>query len=87
MLHFNTREVGSYVSPLKVFEYLAMGKRVLAAPLPDIAGYPNVICSADPKVWAENIQNPPKAVPCRDFVAANSWRARCADIIKEADRT
>ena len=83
MLHINTKEVGVHVSPIKAFEYLAMHKRVLATPLPEIIGYPNVICSNDPKVWAETIKNPPAEAPYDDFVEANSWHARCREIIQE----
>ena len=86
VLHFKASEVGRYVSPIKVFEYLAMHKPVLATPLPEIAGYPNVICSEDPKVWAQAIMDPPAPEPYDDFVSSNSWLARCSSILKEVDK-
>lgn len=86
LLHFKTGTIGSYVSPLKVFEYLAMHKPVIATPLPDIEGYPNVYCASSAAEWAGIIKDPPAPVPCGDFIAANSWAARCKAILAEVDK-
>ena len=45
LLPFKNDDIGKYVSPLKIFEYIAMNKRVLATALPDILDYPNVFAS------------------------------------------
>ena len=87
MLHFKTGEIGKYVSPLKIFEYLAMHKRVLSTPLPDIENYPNVFCSTDPAAWAAAIKNPPKEEQYDAFVEGNSWYARCRAIIAEVAKS
>src|SRR5260370_24977130 len=56
LLPFKNDEIGKYVSPLKVFEYIAMHKPVLATPLPDIVGYPNVYTSDDAENWVRFVQ-------------------------------
>lgn len=77
MLPFKNCEIGKYVSPLKIFEYIAMGKKVLATPLPDILGYPNTICSENYEEWVNVINSELQVENTEDFIADNSWYNRC----------
>lgn len=81
MLPFKNCEIGKYVSPLKIFEYIAMEKTVLATPLPDITGYPNTICSEDYNDWVNTIKSHRELESTLEFTAANSWYNRCNNII------
>ncbi|NME83076.1 glycosyltransferase [Clostridium sp. SM-530-WT-3G] len=81
MLPFKNCEIGKYVSPLKIFEYIAMEKQVLATPLPDIIGYPNTICSEDYNEWVNTIKSHIELESTSEFIAANSWYNRCNNII------
>ncbi len=81
LLPFALSDIGVYVSPLKIFEYLAMHVPVISTPLPDITGYPNVICSSSVDEWSHVIRDGIPAQPSDDFVHANSWYARCQAIL------
>lgn len=86
LLPFKNSVIGKYVSPLKIFEYIAMNKPVLATPLEDIAGYPNVVASDDKEVWVRAIE---KGIPAKDatvFTAENNWYARCNQILDTVGR-
>lgn len=84
LLPFKNSEIGKYVSPLKVFEYIAMNKPVLATPLDDIFGYPNVLTSDDKEEWAKAVMAEWPAEETEMFTSKNSWYARCNAILKHA---
>lgn len=83
LLPFKNDEIGKYVSPLKIFEYIAMEKPVLSTALPDIIGYPNVFCADTKEAWAEllnsNVVKTEKDV--NNFVLQNNWYARISNIL------
>ena len=80
-LPFKTCEIGKYVSPLKIFEYIAMGKIVLSTSLKDIEGYVNVIVSDDPLDWINAIGKDIKPQNIDEFVAQNNWFQRCNQLL------
>ena len=67
-------------SPLKVYEYVAMGLPVVAPWLPSLDGVPHVLRSRDREHFLANIQRALEAPVVEDeldvFLAANSWSAR-----------
>lgn len=81
LLPFKNSEIGKYVSPLKIFEYIAMKKIVLATPLPDIINYPNTICTEDYNVWVKCINNDMEIVNSDEFITENSWYNRCNNLL------
>ncbi|NRT74181.1 glycosyltransferase [Clostridium beijerinckii] len=81
MLPFKNCEIGKYVSPLKIFEYIAMEKKVLATPLPDILGYPNTLCSEDYKEWVDEINSDIELESVDNFTVDNSWYSRCNELL------
>ncbi|MEN8173231.1 MAG: glycosyltransferase, partial [Chloroflexota bacterium] len=69
------------VRPLKVLEYLAMGKPVVAAPLQEIQAWPGVLTANDPEAFAQKLDlalskasSWAQGQEIRDFVAASSWQ-------------
>ncbi|HEV2462109.1 MAG TPA: glycosyltransferase, partial [Ktedonobacterales bacterium] len=94
LLPFKNDDIGRYVSPLKVFEYIAMERPVLATSLPDIAGYPSLYASDSVEDWVAVVQGDGGAMSSvaggrgetQTFVQANNWYARCnrlLDLIEE----
>lgn len=86
LLPFKRSIIGKYVSPLKIFEYIAMNKPVLATPLDDIMGYPNVVLSEDPEEWAAAVRRGIDVADSTIFTAENSWYARCNQILDRVGR-
>ena len=83
MIPFKVGEISDYVSPLKIFEYIAMYTKVLSTSLPDIQGYPNVYCGDTVEEWDEIIKKDVKVdVAAADaFVDDNSWFSRVSTMI------
>ncbi|WP_163882598.1 glycosyltransferase [Paenibacillus favisporus] len=81
IIPFKNDDIGKYVSPLKIFEYISMGKKVVSTALPDIAGYPNVYISDEKEKWLELIDNDDKLQDFDVFVLQNNWYSRCRKII------
>lgn len=83
ILPFRTDEIGQYVSPLKIFEYIAMNRTVLSTDLLDISGYPNVYASNDVNEWIDIINQEVKHdyLQSRMFVCDNDWYHRCTKLL------
>ena len=80
---FKEGEISDYVSPLKVFEYIAMYTKVLSTNLPDIKDYPNVYFGNTSEEW-ENIIKKDVNVDIEkadDFVNNNTWFDRVDKIL------
>lgn len=83
ILPFKTDEIGKYVSPLKLFEYIAMNKPVISTKLDDIINYDNVYCSNKSEDWISWINeglefNVEKR---NEFISNNDWYSRCSELI------
>lgn len=85
LLPFIPGMISDAVSPIKVFEYLFMGKRVVATPLPEIIDYPGVLTAGDPAGFAalcrDMAASTQYGVDLDRFIAANCWHARLAGIL------
>lgn len=82
LLPFKNCDIGKYVSPLKIFEYIAMNKKVLSTPLDDIRDYPNVYCSDSAEEWVEMINRDDVVVDSSSFNSKNNWFARCSKLME-----
>lgn len=82
LLPFKNCDIGKYVSPLKIFEYIAMNKKVLSTPLDDIRDYPNVYCSDSQEEWVEIINRDDTLVDSSSFNSQNNWFARCSQLME-----
>jgi len=82
LLPFKNCEIGKYVSPLKIFEYIAMNKKVLATNLDDIQHYPNVYASDDKEDWLKFLNSEDEIVSTEEFIGKNNWYSRCAELIE-----
>ena len=83
ILPFECGKIGDYVSPLKIFEYIAMYSKVISTPLPDIIGYPNVYCGESVEEWEEIILADYKVdkEAADSFVDENTWFYRATSIV------
>lgn len=80
---FRINEITLATSPLKLYEYFAGGKPVIASPMPECAAYPEVhvvrsaaeFASALDAARAET-QDPLRRARLGEIAAANTWRAR-----------
>lgn len=83
LIPFKPGEIGDYVSPLKIFEYISMYTRVLSTKLPDIEGYPNVYTGNTVEEW-EKIINDNQEVDIEaadNFIEDNSWANRVTNML------
>lgn len=87
LIPFKRGEIGDYVSPLKIFEYISMYKRVITTSLPDIEGYPNVYFGDTVEEWEQIIQN--EAVVDKEaadaFIDENTWFHRISMMLQTLD--
>lgn len=78
LLPFKTGAIGDYVSPLKIFEYIAMHAKVLCTTLPDIKQYPNLYFGDSAEEWEEIVKRDPKVdiAAAEAFTEQNTWESR-----------
>ena len=83
ILPFYSDDIGKYVSPLKIFEYISMNKKVIAGSLPDIENYPNVINADTVEEWsmALNDDSEVDIVRAENFIQENNWYERSTRIL------
>lgn len=84
ILPFKVDNIAAYVSPLKIFEYIAMNKKIISTPLPDIIGYPNLYTGTTVTEW-QKILNSKKQVDdkqAQEFISENNWYSRCFKILE-----
>jgi len=82
LLPFKVDAISEYVSPLKVFEYIAMNRPVLSGRLPEVEDYPLVTIYDDPADAVSKIDtlaSDEKAAA--SFLAKNNWFARTDAIL------
>jgi len=74
------------VSPLKAFEYVALGKPVVASPLPELADVPGVRLASNAAEFVERVGDAVGKGPSEEeiarFVAEHSWKARVRQLSK-----
>lgn len=78
LIPFKPGALTDAVSPIKVFEYLFMGRPVVATPMPELETLPGLQIGASPHDFAlacERAVAPSEEVRAR-FVLSNSWAAR-----------
>lgn len=87
ILPFKSDEIGKYVSPLKLFEYIAMNKPVISTMLEDIVNYDNVYCSNDGKDWIKWVNEELNfdIEKRNEFIFQNDWYSRCSELIDKVD--
>ncbi|MBQ7715401.1 MAG: glycosyltransferase [Clostridia bacterium] len=83
MIPFKPGEIGDYVSPLKIFEYISMYRRVLCTSLPDVSGYPNMYCGDTAEEWEKIIEAdyPLDTDAADSFSEDNSWSNRVGEML------
>ena len=83
LIPFKVDKIGEAVSPLKVFEYIAMNTTVISTSLPEVAGYPNTYCGNTIEEWSSIIRKNPECdtEASRDFIDENNWFSRCTQML------
>jgi len=80
LIPFEPMKLIQATSPLKVFEYLAMGKPVVATEMRELKGMPYVYISRSDEEFLDNIARALQTFPNKDviksFVAQHSWESR-----------
>ncbi len=92
LLPWKNDHVTQATSPLKVYEYVAMGLRVLAPPLEPLAGIPGVVPCADRQSYVEAIRASVGVALTADvraqmaaYAAAHSWTQRVDSLLALVD--
>ena len=90
ILPFERGDLAKSTSPLKLFEYFALGKAVVVTPdLLECIGHPGVFVAGDAAAFAEAIEKALAVKDDPDFVsgqmktaADNSWMSRAQELEK-----
>jgi len=76
-------------SPIKVFEYLAMGKPVVATTMKELQGIPNVYLADSDQDFiasiARALSSKPDRTRLQSFIDSNSWGARIDKLLGAVD--
>jgi GT2 family glycosyltransferase/glycosyltransferase involved in cell wall biosynthesis len=85
IIPFRISELTQAVSPLKVFEYLSMGLPVVATPMIELKGLPQVSFGQDAKSFSlavsQALARPLDLSWVDNFRAQNSWTARVDELL------
>ncbi len=81
--------ITKYVNPLKVYEYLAMLRPVVATDMEEIRGIPGVLVSNGHHDFIKNIRSATDSKLDRkeiyDYIDRNNWKSRINNIVKILD--
>jgi FkbM family methyltransferase len=87
IIPFDVGRLTQAVSPLKVFEYLAMGLPVVATPMAELAHFPHVRLATGSRAFAEEIRaatgSRPTIEHVRNFGRQHNWEARVDALLRE----
>jgi glycosyltransferase involved in cell wall biosynthesis len=80
LVPFKVDKLVRAVSPLKVYEYLAMGKPVVASQMPELQDLPYVTVARTEREFVEAVGRAQSVKPLAEdiarFVADNGWKSR-----------
>lgn len=86
LVPFRRGALSAAVDPIKIYEYLAGGKPVVAANLPEVRGRPGVWCTEGEQQFVEAIEealdSPPDGEALRAFARENSWEQRARQLLQ-----
>ncbi len=90
---FRLNRLTATVSPLKFYEYLASGKPVVSAPLPEVEPYSGIVeIATTPEEFAQKIENainletPERRAARLKIAEENSWEQRVAEMMEKIVR-
>lgn len=94
LIPFKTGEIAKSTSPLKLFEYMAMGlPTVCTRDLRECSGYKGVLMSKNTKEYIDNVD---KAIRLKksqkarnvlmDYARQNTWKVRAKDIVTALEK-
>ena len=83
ILPFVPGKISDAVSPIKIFEYLAMSKPVVATALPEISHYPNVFIARTVDEFADLCSRQDlRGSKAESFIMRNTWQCRAVDLVR-----
>jgi glycosyltransferase involved in cell wall biosynthesis len=92
LIPYRASELTASIFPMKVYEYLAAGRPVVATPLPALAGVEEITVAEGPGAFTAAIERelaadtPERRAARSAAAAANSWDARLAEITGALER-
>ena len=85
IIPFYVNEITIATNPLKVYEYLAAGKPVVATPMPELKGLPYVLFAETPTEFASQVRKAfdikPDIEKIKNFISENTWDKRVEKIL------
>lgn len=92
MIPFKINRITDATSPLKLYEYMAGGKPIIATPMPECQSFPAVNIARDPEEFAHALDSarqqgldPAFRARLRATARTNSWAARVATVTENLD--
>jgi glycosyltransferase involved in cell wall biosynthesis len=86
LVPFKPGPLSAAVDPIKVYEYLAGGKPVVAANLPEVQGRPGVWHTQGKQEFVKAIEEaldcPPDSEALRAYARQNTWRQRAEQLLQ-----
>lgn len=86
LIPYKNNELTQYINPLKLYEYLAVGKPIVSVPLPEIMAFSPLVSIADPEHFSDQMVNtlmsdtPESRQARREIAQPHSWDARLQEI-------
>jgi GT2 family glycosyltransferase len=88
LIPFQINEITRATSPLKLYEYLAGGKPVVATPMPECQAFPEVRIARDAEEFSRALDaaresggDPAFRARLREVARQNSWQARASAVL------
>jgi len=85
IIPFKADNITKYVNPLKVYEYLAMGKPVVATDMEELGSLPGILISRDFQGFIDNLEQAFQGEICVDaeyLLDQHSWKTRVEGLIE-----
>jgi UDP-galactopyranose mutase len=94
LIPYILNEMTVYISPIKLYEYLAVGKPIVSTGLPEVMKYKDFVrVASDAHDFIQNIQtaleddSPDRVMTRRVFARQHSWEARLDKMLNVIDET
>ena len=88
LIAYKLNELTKYINPLKLYEYLAIGKPIVSVPLPEVLSFSPYVYIANPDEFSTQIQqalesdSPSLQQARREEAKQHTWDSRVQIIVK-----
>lgn len=94
MIPFKINEITKATSPVKLFEYMALGKPIVTTNLNECKKYKSVFVSSDHEEFYNNIEKAKRIINDKKYLKLldnealkNTWKMKCQELINFIDET